>query len=91
MAGNTPPRSGETGAAGTPKSIKNTFAPDCENKYFDAGALFSLCKFGFPFDKLPEVGQKMVLEYIKEYDKKCTKTGDVVDIPPIPDDPNIMV
>ncbi|RNJ75212.1 MAG: hypothetical protein EB830_06470 [Nitrosopumilus sp. H13] len=78
MDKNTSSKSGQTG---TPKQIKNTFAPRCRNEYFVPATLFSLCRYVFPFEKLPEEGKKMLLEYIKEYDKKCSKSGDKVVFP----------
>lgn len=80
MAGNPGPRPG--GTAG--RRIRNTFAPNCRNKDFDAGGLFSLCKWGFPFEKLPEEAREMVIEYGREYVKRCTKAGDKVKFPPLP-------
>ncbi|RNJ75980.1 MAG: hypothetical protein EB828_03825 [Nitrosopumilus sp. D6] len=72
----TSSQSGQTAATSTSKRIKNTFAPNCRNEYFEPGALFYLCKYGFPFEKLPEEGKKMVREYTKEYDKRCLKPGE---------------
>ncbi|RNJ77221.1 MAG: hypothetical protein EB829_07025 [Nitrosopumilus sp. H8] len=86
MDKNTSSKSGQTG---TPKQIKNTFAPNCRNEYFVPATLFSLCRYGFQFEKLPEEG-KMLLEYIKEYDKKCSKPGDKVVFPP-PPGPHVIV
>lgn len=65
-------------------TIRNTFASSCHNEYLDGGMLFQLCKYGFPFEKLPGEGKQMLLEYRKEYLKKCTKPGD-----PIPDIPEL--
>lgn len=66
------------------KTIRNTFAPSCQNEYLDGGMLFQLCKYGFSFAKLPDEGKELLLEYRKEYLKKCTKPGD-----PIPDIPEL--
>ncbi|RNJ77452.1 MAG: hypothetical protein D9C04_01505 [Nitrosopumilus sp. B06] len=77
-------QSNQTAAANTSKQIKNTFAPNCDNEYFTSGSLFAECKYGFPFEKLPEEGKKMVLEYIDEYDKRCTKPGEKIKFPPPP-------
>ncbi|RNJ76367.1 MAG: hypothetical protein EB830_04330 [Nitrosopumilus sp. H13] len=53
-----------------------TFAPNCRNEYFTPDALFIACKYGLSFDKLPEEAKKMVLEYTKEYNKRCPKPGE---------------
>ena len=45
------------------KTIRNTFAPSCQNEYLDGGMLFQLCKYGFPFERLPDKGKEMLLEY----------------------------
>ncbi|RNJ77781.1 MAG: hypothetical protein EB829_06150, partial [Nitrosopumilus sp. H8] len=68
-------------ATSTSKRIKNTFAPDCDNEYFVPATLFSLCKYGFPFEKLPKEAKKMVEEYSDEYYKRCTKTGEKTKFP----------
>ncbi|RNJ79433.1 MAG: hypothetical protein D9C04_04775 [Nitrosopumilus sp. B06] len=91
MDNNSPSQSNQTAATTTSRRIKNTFAPACNNEYFTPGTLFSLCKYGFPFEKLPEEGKKMVREYAKEYDKKCTRTGDKMTFPPPPSGPNVIV
>ena len=75
----------------TSKRIKNTFAPDCDNKYFTPVTLFAACKYGFPFEELPEEGKRMVLEYIKEYNDRCTKPGEKVDLPPLPSGRGVIV
>lgn len=73
------------------KTIRNTFAPSCQNEYLDGGMLFQLCKYGFPFERLPDEGKKMLLEYRKEYLKKCTKPGDPIpDIPELSDDDGLI-
>ena len=84
------PEPGQTAATGTPRRIRNTFAPDCENEYFTPTTLFYLCKYGFPFKELPEEAKEMVLEFIEEYDKTCTRTGDKVEFPPFPTGPGII-
>ncbi|RNJ80224.1 MAG: hypothetical protein D9C04_02120 [Nitrosopumilus sp. B06] len=76
MDKSTSSQSNQTAATSTSKRIKNTFAPNCDNEYFEPGALFSLCKYGFRFEKLPEEAKKMMLEYEEEYYKRCTKPGD---------------
>ena len=76
---------GESAAPGRgKKTILNTFAPSCQNEHLDGGMLFQLCKYGFPFAKLPDEGKELLLEYRQEYLKKCTKPGD-----PIPDIPEL--
>ncbi len=74
-------------------TIKNTFAENCMDEYFTPGSLFHICKFGFvSFDDLPEEGKEMVLEYEKEYLKKCTKPGDPPkEIPDFPKDVNAIL
>lgn len=57
-------------------TIKNTFASNCDNEYFTPSSLFCICKYGFPYDELPEEGKRMVKAYKKVYNKKCTKPGD---------------
>ncbi|RNJ76782.1 MAG: hypothetical protein EB828_02390 [Nitrosopumilus sp. D6] len=76
MDKNASSQSGQTAATSTSKRIKNTFAPNCRNEYFVPATLFSLCKYGFRFEKLPEEAKKMMLEYSEEYYKRCTKAGD---------------
>ncbi|RNJ79837.1 MAG: hypothetical protein D9C04_03495 [Nitrosopumilus sp. B06] len=63
------------------KRIKNTFVPNCDNEYFVPATLFSLCKYGFPFEELPEEAKKMLLEYEEEYYKRCTKPGEKAKFP----------
>ena len=84
-------KSGRTAATGTSGRIKNTFAPRCRNGYFTPATLFSLCKYGFPFEELPEEAREMVLEYSKEYAKRCTRAGDKVHFPPLPMGPGIRI
>ena len=84
MDKNTSSQSDQTASTSTSKRIKNTFSPNCRNEYFTPVTLFAECKYGFPFEKLPEEGKKMVLEYIDEYDKKCTKPGEKIKFPPPP-------
>ncbi|RNJ80632.1 MAG: hypothetical protein D9C04_00635 [Nitrosopumilus sp. B06] len=91
MDKNISSQSGQTEATTTSRRIKNTFAPACNNEYFVPATLFSLCKYGFPFEKLPEEGKKMVLEYSREYAKRCTRPGDKVEFPPLTPDPDIII
>ncbi|RNJ76328.1 MAG: hypothetical protein EB828_03075 [Nitrosopumilus sp. D6] len=91
MDKNTSSKSNQTAATSTSKQIKNTFAPNCDNEYFVPATLFSLCKYGFPFEKLPEEGKKMVLEFSEEYSKTCTRAGDKVTFPPPPSGPDVIV
>ena len=91
MDGNTPLRSGQAAPASTSRRIKNTFAPSCENEYFDPGALFHLCKYGFPFEDLPAEAKEMVLEYADEYAKRCIRDGDKADLPPFPTGPGVRI
>ena len=91
MDKNTSSKSGRTAATTTSKRIKNTFVPSCRSRYFTPATLFAACRYGFPFEDLPEEGKRMVLEYIKEYDKGCTKPGEMVDLPPLPSGPGITV
>ena len=73
------------------KIVRNTFAPSCQNEYLDGGMLFQLCKYGFPFERLPDEGKEMLLEYRKEYIKKCAKPGDPIpDIPELSDDNGLI-
>lgn len=73
------------------RAIRNTFAPSCENEYLDGGMLFYLCKYGFSFEKLPREGKQMLMEYRKEYIKKCTKPGEKIPDIPEPSDENGMI
>ena len=84
-------KSGQTARASTSRRIKNTFAPNCRNEYFTPVTLHSLCRWGFPFEKLPEEAKEMVMEYCKEYDKTCTKTGGKVKFPPFTPSPDAIV
>ncbi len=73
-------------------TIKNTFVPNCKNKYFTPSSLFHVCKYGFPFRELPEEGKAMVRAYRKFYLKKCTKPGDPPkEIPDFPEDVNAIL
>ncbi|RNJ75173.1 MAG: hypothetical protein EB828_05635 [Nitrosopumilus sp. D6] len=83
MDKNASSQSGQMAATSTSKRIKNTFAPNCRNEYFTPVTLFAACKYGLSFEKLPEEGKKMVLEYSREYAKTCTRTGDKVEFPPL--------
>ncbi|CAI9832362.1 conserved hypothetical protein [Nitrosopumilaceae archaeon] len=79
-------QSGQTATTDSSKRIKNTFS-SADNEYFTPETLFALCKYGFPFEKLPEEGKEMVIEYCKEYDKRCTHSdGEIkiasLDVPP---------
>ena len=73
--------------ANTPslKRIKNTFAPNCTNEYLTPAMLFCACKYGFPYNDLPDEAKKMLDEYCVEYKKCAMKRGKVV-FPDIPDD-----
>ncbi len=74
------------------KTIKNTFAPNCGNEYFTDATLFSLCKYGFPFDDLPEEAKEIVTEYEKEYSKKRTNLAKVQKaIQEMRDDPTVIM
>ena len=84
-------QSGQTAATGTSRRIRNTFAPDCDNDYFTPATLFSLCKYGYPFEKLPEEGKDMVMEYAREYTKRCTKPGDKANLPGVSLGPDAIV
>ncbi|CAI9831875.1 MAG: hypothetical protein MPI95_08395 [Nitrosopumilus sp.] len=72
-------KSGQTAATSTSKRIKNTFSRS-KNEYFTPATLFSLCRFGFPFEKLPEEAKEMLMEYCEEYTKRCTHPGDEIKI-----------
>ncbi|CAI9832598.1 hypothetical protein IBTHAUMO2_880004 [Nitrosopumilaceae archaeon] len=79
-------KSGQTVATSTSKRIKNTFSRS-KNEYFTPATLFSLCRYGFPFEKLPEEAKEMLMEYCEEYTKRCTHPGDEIkiaslDVPP---------
>ncbi|CAI9832376.1 MAG: hypothetical protein MPI95_03945 [Nitrosopumilus sp.] len=79
-------QSGQTAATSTSKRIKNTFSRS-KNEYFTPATLFSLCKYGFPFEKLPEEAKEMVLEYSKYHASRCTHSdGEIkiasLDVPP---------
>ena len=82
MDGNTPSKSGRTAATTTSKRIKNTFAPSCRCEYFTPATLFAECKYGLPFEDLPEEAKRMVEEYSDEFYKKCTKPGPKTKFPP---------
>ncbi|MDA7953391.1 MAG: hypothetical protein MPI95_03950 [Nitrosopumilus sp.] len=78
--------SSKTSPSGGSRVIKNTFS-DMGNEYFTPASLFLLCKYGFPFERLPEEAKEMLMEYCKEYDKRCTHSGDEIkiaslDVPP---------
>ncbi len=94
MSKNTPSKSTRTGQQSRSKLddsvIKNTFSKNFKNEYFTPTELFCACRYGVPFDNLPEEGKQMVLEYEKEY-KRCTKPGDPPKrISPLPDDITII-
>ncbi len=74
-------------------TIKNTFAPNCKNKYFAPGSLFHLFRFGgVAFDDLPEEGKKMVRAYEKVYSKKRTNLKELPKrLQKVLDDPNITI
>ncbi|CAI9831060.1 hypothetical protein IBTHAUMO2_150015 [Nitrosopumilaceae archaeon] len=63
----------QPGGAGAPRRIRNTFSR-AENEYFTPATLFSLCKYGFPFEKLPEEAKEMVREYSKYHTARCTRS-----------------
>ena len=42
------------------KWIKNTFAPNCKNEYFNADTLFGIIRAGFGYDNLPPDAQALV-------------------------------
>ncbi len=73
-------------------TIKNTFAPNCGNKYFTPSSLFHLFRFGgVSFDGLPEEGKEMVRAYEKEYSKKRTNLAKVQKaIQEMRDDPTVI-
>ncbi len=72
-------------------TITNTFVPNWKNTYFTPATLFGACRYGVPFDNLPEEGKEMVRAYEKEYLKRCTKPGDPHrKIPDPPDDITII-
>ena len=50
--------------------IKNTFSRS-KNEYFPPAPLFSLCKYGSPFKKLPEEEKEMVREYSRYHPSRC--------------------
>ncbi len=86
MDGHATPRSGAAPAAGRTRRIRNTFSR-ADNEYFTPATLFSLCRYGFPFEKLPEEAKEMLMEYCEEYTKRCTHPGDEIkiaslDVPP---------
>ena len=60
------------GPGGT-RRIRNTFS-DMGNEYFTPATLFALCKYGFPFERLPEEGKEMVREYAKYHAARCTRS-----------------
>ncbi|MDA7997446.1 MAG: hypothetical protein MPI93_05490, partial [Nitrosopumilus sp.] len=65
---------------------KNTFSRS-KNEYFTPATLFSLCKYGFPFEKLPEEAKEMVREYSRYHASRCTHSdGEIkiasLDVPP---------
>lgn len=65
---------GESAASGYgEKTIRNTFAPSCQNEYLDGGMLFQLCKYGLPFEKLPGEGKEMLLQ--ERVSQKVRKAG----------------
>ncbi|MDA7999557.1 MAG: hypothetical protein MPI82_06860 [Nitrosopumilus sp.] len=75
-------QSGQTAATSTSKRIKNTFSRS-KNEYFTPATLFSLCKYGFPFEKLPEEAKEMVREYSKYHAARCTRSEGEIKIAPL--------
>ncbi len=72
-------------------TIKNTFAPNFKNEYFDPVTLFGACRYSSLYNDLPKEGKKMVDAYVEEYLKRCTKPGDPPrDIPDLPDNITII-
>ena len=79
-------QSGQTAATSTSKRIKNTFSRS-KNEYFTPATLFSLCRYGFPFERLPEEAKEMVREYSRYHASRCTHSdGEIkiasLDVPP---------
>lgn len=72
MSKTTYSESTQTASTNSSKRIKNTFAPNCKNKYFTPATLAGLCRYGFSYDDLPKEGKQMVDEYMKEYRKRCS-------------------
>ena len=68
----TSPGSRKTEKPLSSRRIKNAFAPYCRNEHFTPATLTGLCRYGFPYDELPEEGRQMVDEYMKEYSKRCS-------------------
>ncbi|CAI9832359.1 conserved hypothetical protein [Nitrosopumilaceae archaeon] len=80
------PEHGRPPVARSSWRIKNTFS-SADNEYFTPATLFALCKYGFPFEKLPEDAKEKLIEYCREYDKRCTHSdGEIkiasLDVPP---------
>ncbi|MDA7960801.1 MAG: hypothetical protein MPJ08_08755 [Nitrosopumilus sp.] len=80
------PEPGRPPVARSSWRIKNTFS-SADNEYFTPATLFGLCKYGFPFEKLPEEAKEVVREYSKYHASRCTYPGDEIkiaslDVPP---------
>ncbi len=73
-------------------TIKNTFVPTFANEYFTPSELHCVCRYGFPFDDLPEEGKEMVRAYEKEYSKKRTNLKELPKrLQECLDDPNVTI
>ena len=58
-----------------PKMIKNTFAPDFGNEYFDADGLFALVRAGFGYGRLPPEAKAMVDPVLDAYESDPARKG----------------
>ena len=50
------------------KWIKNTFAPNCKNEYFNADTLFGAIRAGFGYHNLPPEAQALVKPLMDAYE-----------------------
>ena len=47
--------------------VKNTFAPNCDLEYFTPKQLLTLCRFGFPKEKMPPGARRVADQMIEKY------------------------
>ena len=47
--------------------IKNTFATNCDLEYFTPKQLLTLCRFGFPKEKMPPGARRVADQMIEKY------------------------
>lgn len=83
-------KSGRTESASRSTLIKNTFAPNCKSEYLTPNQLLTLCRFGFPIDRLPpdarKIADKMIRQHVERSKAKHRSRGSRL---PPSDDPAI--